>query len=145
MKAAEASVPRAERQRRLIEQLGAPSAARGVAHARDLLEKIVPGALARARVAREDDGTGEWNVRPFIEQLGVASSKGGLRRSSDAVNALFGLYARWSVGRWSGVDYRARAYELIEQRLLQVPMRAKRKALVLSVAYAIAGKLPDTR
>jgi hypothetical protein len=134
-----------ERRRRIVEQLGAPSGGWAVAHAQDVLEKVLPGALARLRVTRENESDGEWNVRPFVEQLGVASGKNGLRHPADALRALFGLSARWSVGRYAGVDYRARAYTLIEQRLLQIPMPSKRKALMLSIAYAIASKLPDTR
>jgi hypothetical protein len=136
---------RAETHQRFAEQLGVAGASWGVAHAHDLLEKALPGALARLRVAREDENDGLWSARPFVEQLGVASGKRGLRKPSDAAKALFGLYARWSVARQSGIDYRALARELIEHQLLQVPMRAKRKALLLSIAYALAAKLPDTR
>lgn len=131
--------------RRFVEQLGAAGSDWGLAHAHDLLEKALPGALARLRVAREDDADGLWNARPFVEQLGVASGKRGLRHASDTATALFGLMARWSVARQSGVNYRAHAYELIERWALQAPLKTKPKALMLSILYAIASKLPDTR
>jgi hypothetical protein len=145
MKPAAARGSLARASRRLIEQLGAAGTEWGVAHSNDVLGKVLPGAMARLRVARENRGDGLWNAHPFVEQLGVPSGSGGVRHATDLGRAAFGLMARWSVARHSGMDYRARGYELIERWALQAPLDAKPKAFMLSVLYAVAAKLPDTR
>jgi len=128
-----------------IEQLGAASsehAAWGVARAEDVINKLLPGAIARYKVARDDQALNGHVTLPFTEQLGVASGRYGLPHRDRLGAAFMGLYARWGVTRYWGVDWRAEANTFIEHKVLPVPMADRKKALLITLLYEAARRLP---
>ncbi len=130
----------------LIEQLGASSESNSpwvLTRAADLLNKVLPGAIARFKVARDDNEQLNLDATsPFIEQLGVASGKYGLPHARDLGAALFGLVARVSVSRSWGFDLRAGAYEFIEHEVLQWPIEERKKTVLVTLLYEAARRLP---
>jgi len=127
----------------LIEQLGAPSASWGVARASDLFNKVLPGLSARRKVQTDDLGSYDMHeTRAFVEQLGVPSGDYGLPKRKDLPAALLGAYVKWDVGKYWGYDYRRGLNELIEQRILPLPIEERKKTLLLTVLYEVARKLP---
>ncbi len=128
-----------------VEQLGAASSqssALGVARAKDLLQKVLPGTLAKLKVARDDQALDGALTQPFTEQLGVASGRYGLPRKERLAPALMGLYAKWQVSHYWGYDYRAQANTWIEHKLMPLPMNERQKALLLTLLYEAARRLP---
>jgi len=129
----------------LIEQLGASSVQKSpwvLAHASDLLNKVLPGAIARLGVARDDEALNLEATRPFVEQLGVASGSHGLPHARSLGAALFGLSARLCVTRYWGVDLRSGANAFIEHHVLQWPLAERRKTLLVTLLYEAARRLP---
>jgi hypothetical protein len=130
----------------LIEQLGASSESNSpwvLAHASDLLNKVLPGGIARLKVARDDNEQLNLDATsPFIEQLGVASGKYGLPHVKHFGAALFGLTAKIGVTRYWGVDLRAEANEYIERNVLQWPIEERKKTLLVTLLYEAARRLP---
>lgn len=127
----------------LIEQLGASSASWGVAHASDLINKVLPGLSARRKVQKDD--VAQVDVRetnPFVEQCGVPSGDYGLPKRKDLAAALIGAYVKWDVGKYWGYDYRRELNELIERRVLPLPIEERKKTLLVTVLYEVARKLP---
>lgn len=128
-----------------IEQLGAASSEYklwGVAHAEDLLEKMLPGAMARLKVARDDEELDGGVTLPFVEQLGVASGRYGLPQRKRLAAALLGLYVKWDVSKYWGIDWRNHANTFIEHKVLPLPMDDRKKALLITLLYEGARKLP---
>lgn len=130
----------------LIEQLGASSrrdSISGLAHPAELLTKVLPGLIARLKVARDDHaGLHLETTRPWVEQLGVATGKVGLPRPGALGAALFGLCARFEVTWHAGVDLRAAANGFIEHHALQWPLEERNKAWLLALCYETARRLP---
>ena len=121
----------------LIEQLGAASTddnVLGVSRTADLMNKLLPGAVARYKVARDDAELNGHTTSPFIEQLGVSSGRYGLPSRGRLGAALMGLYARVGVSRYWGIDYRSEANAFIEQKILPLPMDDRKKALLITKA-----------
>ena len=129
----------------LVEQLGAASASNTpwpVARAADLIDKILPGAIARYKVLRDDADLNPHATNVFVEQLGVASGRYGLPELKSVGPALAGLYARYSVTRYWGTDLRDEANRFIEDHVLQWPLEERKKTLLVTLLYEAARKLP---
>ncbi len=128
-----------------VEQLGAASSgktASGVARAQDLLTNVLPGAVARLKVMRDRKDLHAHAAQPFVEQLGVPSGDYGLPRRAKLGAALMGLYAKWDVTRYWGVDWRDQANRLIERKVLPLTMGERQKALLVTILYETARRLP---
>ncbi len=128
--------------RDFVERLGVAGDARGPRHRGDLFSRV-PAALLAIRSVASDETLADERVARLLARLGVASGPRGFLSLRDALGrGLPGALALWSVARDDGIDLRGKLRAFIEGPLMQTPMRPSRKALLLTVLYAAARRLP---